>query len=115
MDFDTGGYRFNGNFGSKQLPAIPVMGKNSTKYAPILCIIKSEINIPTKIVTDSWYIWFWTEGRFGEPNHAGLEFYNRLIDVLLLKGNSQFFFIFIRDMIVTQRIFLAQLTSKQNI
>lgn len=56
MDFDTGGYRFNGNFGSKQLPAIPVMGKNSTKYAPILCIIKSEINIPTKIVTDSWYI-----------------------------------------------------------
>lgn len=30
------------------------------------------------------------KGRFGEPNHAGIEFYNRLIDVLLLKGIQPF-------------------------
>lgn len=26
-------------------------------------------------------------GRFGEVNQAGIEFYNKLIDALLLKGN----------------------------
>ncbi|KAG2406981.1 hypothetical protein LR48_Vigan01g338200 [Vigna angularis] len=30
------------------------------------------------------------KGRFGEANHAGIEFYNRLIDVLILKGIQPF-------------------------
>ncbi|XP_027916825.1 beta-glucosidase 46-like [Vigna unguiculata] len=30
------------------------------------------------------------KGRFGEANHAGIDFYNRLIDVLILKGIQPF-------------------------
>lgn len=32
-----------------------------------------------------------TEGRFGEINWPGIDFYNKLFDSLLLKGNFLFF------------------------
>lgn len=68
------------------------MGKNFTKYTPLHYQNLSEI-FP-KIVSydmDSWYM-IVTEGRFGEVIWAGIDFYNRLIDALLLKGNFQLLF-----------------------
>lgn len=58
----------------------------------LLCIIKIFVKLIFQqilLVVIIWIlcIWLWTEGRFGEVNWAGIDFYNKLLDALLLKGN----------------------------
>ena len=89
VDYKTGGYRSNGSFESQQLQALYILGKDSTKYAPLHYQNLNKLS-HTVLLTWTLGIWLWTEGRFGKVNWAGINFYNRLIDALLQKGNFQF-------------------------
>lgn len=79
---------------------LPSPQKNESRIAPSL-IFSTSIQTPpslclfadfffkTSVPHDNTF--FTTGGRFGEINPVGIQFYNKLIDALLLKGNLAVF------------------------